>query len=382
VALALVVPAAPALAQDAGTGAPSAADAVQKAETLRTQRRYAEMLPLLMPFAASNNFDVDIMIGRAYEGLKLPPDCLRALDWYNKAIALQPNNVTGYDRRASGYDCLGVPYLDRKLADRVRVVDMADTGGKSPSAGQIGDLAGATLDMAAPGGQGAVDFARVRKGLELRSRAIAMTSTSTEGGLRDMAGRLMDRAELYNGRLANPGAARQDADEALNIVRTKLDMRNYRNWYSRAQINRRYAALGDTVIAPLMLPGFGIFRPTKAQLRNEAETYYTKYINAFEASGRDFAKYGSGVDAYTNRASNYSGMGGAINTRKAVADYSTSFALNPRNPARLWDRAQRQMDLGNNSAALADIQQYLAMNQGVDVQGVNGRLLALLHQLR
>jgi hypothetical protein len=261
------------------------------------------------------------------------------------------------------------------------MVDLADAGGKSPSAGQIADLAGNTLDMAAPAGQGAVDFARVRTGLQLRSRAIAMSSMATDGALRDKAGRLMDRAELYNGTLANPGAARADADEALNIVRTKLDPGDYRNWYQRAEINRRFAALGDTVIAPLSLPGYGIFRPTAAQMRNEALDFYTRYINAFEASGRDFQKYGSGIDAYTNRASTYNALGDPASKRKAIADYSTSFSLNPRNPSRLWDRAQRQMELGNNTAARADISQYLAMNQGVDVSGINGRLLDLLRKL-
>jgi tetratricopeptide (TPR) repeat protein len=254
---------------------------------------------------------------------------------------------------------------------------MAETGGKTASAGQINDLAGATLDMASPSGQGAVDFDRVQQALDLRSRAIAMTARGTV----DMANRLMDRAELLNSRLKNPGAARADADEALDIVRTQLDMGVLANLYARAQINRRYANLGTTVIAALNQPGYGIFRPTQAQMRNEAIDYYSRYIDAFHASGRDYTKCGSGIDAYTNRASVYNSIGDPASKRKAIDDYTKAFELNPREPRRLWDRAQRQLELDNDAAAKADIQQYLDMTKGVDIQGVNGRMLDLLRRL-
>src|SRR5262249_39337936 len=132
-ALTLIVPAAPAAAQGATPTPPRVGEALQKAETLRTQRPYAEMLPGMQPYADSNNFDAYIMIGRAYEGLKLPPECLKAVEWHTKAIALQPNNPTGYERRAGAYDCLGVPYFVQRLADREHMVDLADSGGKTPS---------------------------------------------------------------------------------------------------------------------------------------------------------------------------------------------------------------------------------------------------------
>jgi tetratricopeptide (TPR) repeat protein len=376
-ALTLIAPAATALAQSPVGGGSGVGGALKQAEALRVQRRFQEMLPVLQPFADSKSFDVYVMLGRAYEGLRLPEHCQTALDWHNKAIALQPNNPTGYERRAAAYDCLGNPYFEEELADRARVVDMAETGGKTASAGQINDLAGATLDMASPSGQGAVDFDRVQQALDLRSRAIAMTARGTV----DMANRLMDRAELLNSRLKNPGAARADADEALDIVRTQLDMGVLANLYARAQINRRYANLGTTVIAALNQPGYGIFRPTQAQMRNEALDYYSRYIDAFVASGRDFAKCGSGIDAYTNRASVHNSIGDPASKRKAIDDYTKAFELNPREPRRLWDRAQRQLELGNNAAVRADIQQYLSMTKGVDIQGVNGRMLDLLRRL-
>jgi hypothetical protein len=372
--------AAPVMAQGAPTGGVDAA--LKQAETLRTQRRFGEMLPVLQPYADSKNFDVDIAIGRAYEGLRLPEDCLLAVQWHSKAIDLQPNNPNAYERRAAAYDCLGNPYFQPELTDRERYVALDEAGPtKTSTPGRYADLAGATSDMAAPTGQGQVDFARAQRALELRSKAIAMTPRATTGNLRDLAGRLMDRAELLNSRFANPGAARVDADAALDIVRNQLDMSEPASWYSRAEINRRYGALGSTIIAAVNLPGFGVFRPTQAAMRNEATDYYTKYINAFEASGRDYVKYGSGIDAYTNRGANYTNIGDPASKRNAIADFTRSFQLNPNEMRRLWDRAQRNIELGTNAAAIrADIQQYLDMTKGVDIQAANGRMLDFLRR--
>jgi tetratricopeptide (TPR) repeat protein len=372
--------AAPAMAQGATTGGIDAA--LKQAETLRTQRRFSEMLPVLQPFADSKNFDVYIAIGRAYEGLRLPEFCMTAVQWHSKAIDLQPNNPNGYERRAAAYDCQGNPYFQPELTDREKYVALDEAGPtKLSSAGRYNDLAGAIADMAAPTGQGQVDFSRAQRALELRSKAIAMTPVATNSNLRDKAGRLMDRAELMNSRFANPGAARVDADAALDIARNQLDMSDPANWYSRAEINRRYGALGSTIIAAVSLPGFGIFRPTQASMRNEALAWYSKYIDAFEASGQDFVKYGSGIDAYTNRASNYNNMGDPASKRKAIENYTRSFQLDPNNFRRLWDRAQRNIELGTNAAAIrADIQQYLDMTKGVDVQAANGRMLDFLRR--
>jgi len=376
--------ASPALAQTAPATANDAAikAAVATAETLRTQRKFQEMLPVLMPYADAKNFDVYIGIGRAYEGLRLPENCLTAIEWHSKAIDLQPQNPAGYERRAAGYDCLGNPYFESELRDREKYVALDEAGpNKISTAGRYNDLAGATSDLAGPAGQGIVDFARAKRALELRGKAIGLSNRASTGNMRDLASWLMDRAELLNSCFANPGAARVDADAALDIVRSQLDMSEPASWYTRAEINRRYGALGTTIIAALSQPGFGIFRPTQDSMRNEALSFYNKYIDAFEASGRNFVTYSSGIDAYTNRAANYNNMGGGQNKRKAVEGYTKAFELNPREMRRLWDRAQRQIELGNDQAAQSDMLQYLSMTKNVDIQGVNGRIQAELRRI-
>jgi tetratricopeptide (TPR) repeat protein len=304
------------------------------------------------------------------------------VQWHSKAIDLQPNNPNAYERRAAAYDCLGNPYFQPELTDREKVVALDEAGPtKLSTAGRYNDLAGATGDMAAPTGQGQVDFTRAQRALELRSKAIAMSPTATNSNLRDKASRLMDRAELINSRFANPGGARVDADAALDIVRNQLDMSEYQSWYTRADINRRYANLGSTIIAAVSLPGFGVFRPTQASMRNEATAYFSKYVDAFEASGQDFVKYGDALDAIVNRASNFNSLGDPQNKRKSIEGYTRAFQLDPNNFRRLWDRAQRNMELGTTAAAIrADIQQYQSMTKGVDVQGVNGRMLDFLRR--
>jgi tetratricopeptide (TPR) repeat protein len=366
------------------TATPSAVDAaLTQAQTFLDKRMFQEGVNLLTPLNDGKNAKVMIMLARQYQGLRLPNDCKMAVSIYDKVIAMDPKNKEAYDRRGDSYDCLGTPFLAKRLEDKLKVVEMAEAASpiKEASAGEYNGLSGAYADNASPAGVGAVNFDFVNKSIALRSRAIAMTPELTQANLRDKSDRLMARADITNSRLANPGAARDDADEALNIVRRKLDTTEPANWYRRANVSRVYANLGANVIAAVALPGFGTVRPTQASMRNEAIDFYTRYINAFESGGRDFAKYGSIIDAYTNRGANYNSMGGTPNKRTAIMDYQKAFDLNPREPRRLGDIGLRLVETGDALAAKSFFQRYFEMIQGVDIQGLNGRFAAEIRKV-
>jgi tetratricopeptide (TPR) repeat protein len=368
------------------TATPSAIDtAVAQAQTLLDKRQYQAGVDLLTPMNDGKSAKLMIMLARHYQGLRLPNDCKTAVGIYDKVIAMDPKNVEAYDRRGDSYDCLGVPFLAQRLENKEKVVELAEAASplKEASAGNYTGLGGAYADNAAPAGVGAVDFTKANKALELRSRGIGMTPEVTQANLRDKSDRIMARAELLNSRFANPTASRDDADEAYNMVRRRLDMTDPANWYRRAEIARRYANLPASVTAAASgVIAFGTStRPQIAQVRNEAIDYYTRYINAFESSGRDFVKYPSAIDAYTNKGANYNSMGGTQNKRTANENYAKAFELNPRELRRLGDIGLRLVEINEGLSAKTYFQQYLTMTQGVDIQALNGRFAAEIRKV-
>jgi hypothetical protein len=351
--LTAAVHARPAMAQTAPTAADISA-AVARSNTLRGQRMFQEALDAVMPLAGTNNFDVLIAIGQAYEGFGSMAHFQRAAEWHTRALDVATTNaqrITGHTRRAAALGDSGDQFLDARLADRQRVVDLAEEGGRQASAGQYGDLAGAHGSFIAPGGQ-FVDFNRVEKVLELRSKAIELMETP---------GRLFDRAELVNARLQNPGWARNDADWAYALVIRTLDMSVPANWYARAEAARRYAGLGSAVIAP--------GRPNATQLRIDAINHYTRYIEGFEESGRNRARFGDISGAYGNRAAVYEALGGGANFRRAADDRTNRINVDApyAHFARFLERANTLfVRLNEQGAAATDYRRYLQMTEAGD----------------
>jgi hypothetical protein len=299
--------------------------AVAKSNALRTQREFQAARDAVMPYANDRDFDVYIAIGQAIQGWSTPLDHLRAVEWYNKAIALEPNNKTGYIRRAGALGDAGYRHFEERLDDRRRVVALAEAASptKTAAAGEYGDLAGAENSFVVPRGGGLVDEARRDLVLELRTKALAAGET---------IGRLLDRAEHINSRYRNPSMGRDDVERAWYLVK-RLDQSAPANWYELAQFSRRVAALpaGMTLAgATITVDGISTpYRPSVAQLRNQAMDLYTEYVNAFESSGRDYTRFGSGIGAYENRRAVCNSLAGNFH-KDAIRDMEVLMAINPR----------------------------------------------------
>jgi tetratricopeptide (TPR) repeat protein len=365
--VALVVTAAtaiPAFAQGADDRAKAQADAVTQSSALRTMRKFQDAIDVLKPYENDGNFDVYIAMGQAIEGFTTPLDRLKAVEWYNKAIALSPNNKTGYIRRAGAYGDAGYRYFEERLADRRRVVELAEAASptKTASAGEYGDLAGAEDSFTVSRG-GTYNPAQRDRVMELRSKALALEETY---------GRLLDRAELINSRFSNPSMGRGDVDRSWQLVQP-MDNDKPATWYAIAQWARRTASLPTT----MTLAGFTIslggiitpYRASVAQLRNQAIEQYSKYIDGFEASNRDYTKFGDGIGAYENRAAVYRSLGGSYH-RKAIQDTETLLAINPRN-AGYWRNIGVSLDaLNERTPAKAFYEKYLELNGPEDLGDV------------
>jgi tetratricopeptide (TPR) repeat protein len=350
------------------------AAAVKKASELRTFRKFQEALDLLMPYAEDKDFDTLIEIGRNVEGFTTPADRLKAAEWYTQAIEIKPSSTTGYQRRAGAYGDAGFHWFEERLADRQKVVDLGEASpAKVAGAGDYSDLAGAHNSFIAPRGGGLVDMDRAQKVLALRSKAL---------GLAETYGRLLDRAELINSRFSNPGAGREDVDRALYLVERRMDGSKPSTWYAQAQAMRRVASLPAIMTmagATVSVSGFPSFqlRPTVARHRSIAIDSYTKYIDGFEESGRDFSKFGDAVGAYENRASTYRSLGGK-NHRKAIDDMTTLIEINPRKADYYRLRATSLDAIAERLAARPDYEMYLELNGNEDlgeVGSVRARLI-------
>jgi tetratricopeptide (TPR) repeat protein len=357
--------AAPAFAQSA-TPTPSARDAaraaaVTQSNSLRTMRNFQMAIDVLKPYEGDNNFDVMIAMGQAIEGFWTPVDRLKAVEWYTKAIAVSPNNKTGYTRRAGAYGDAGFRWFEERLEDRRKAVALSETASptKTATAGEYGDLAGAE-DAFTVSRFGTFNPSARDTVMELRSKAIAVEET---------AGRLLDRAELINSRHSNASQGRADVDRA-GIIASQGDPNAPATWYNIAQWARRTAALPTAMtLAGITISVNGITTPYRAnvsQLRNQAIEYYSKYINAFEASNRDYSKFGDGIGAYENRAATYRNMGGSFH-RKAIKDQETLLAINPRN-ANYWRNIGVSLDaLREGVAAKPFYQKYVELNGPEDL---------------
>lgn len=351
------------------------AAAVTQSNALRTARHFQLALDTVMPYAGDNNFDVFIAIGQAIEGFTTPADRLRAIEWYNRAIALAPTNKNGYIRRAAAWGDAGTKYLENRLADRETVVRMSEEQSPTKTAppGEYSDLAGANASFVLPSG-GVLDLNRRALVLELRSKAIALGLT---------AGRLLDRAEFINSRYPeNRGMGRGDVDQAM-LLTDQLDLSTPAGIFETAQVARRIAALNSAMtLAGLTTTIEGVstrLRPTVGQLRNEAIDNYSKYIALFESSGRDYARFGSGIGAYENRAAVKRSLGDPRSVREAIADYEVLIQINPRN-AGYWRNYGTALDaIGERGSARRYYQEYLNL-MGEEDDGNVGAIRARLAQ--
>jgi tetratricopeptide (TPR) repeat protein len=365
-ATASLSPSIPAFADDAADRAKARADAVKKSNDLRTVRQYSQALSTVMPYADDNDFDVFTAIGQALAGPAYPPDRKKAVEWYNKAVALKPDNVTGLANRAGNYGDLGYRYDDLRLADRRKVVELAEAASptKTASAGNYADLAAIENTFVVPRGGGAIDEARRDLSLSLRLKALAMDDTY---------GRNLDVAELINSRYSNnPSMGRDYIDRATYLIK-QLDPSIPKNWYDLAQFARRVSALpaamtlaGSTItINGISTP----YRASVAQLRNQAYDNYSRYIDLFESSDRDYKKYGSGVGAYENRATILKAMGGS-SVKDAIKDRETLLKINPMNPG-YWRNMGVDLDaIGERTAANTFYEKYLELNGDEDIGDV------------
>ena len=350
------------------------ADAVKQAKDLVTQFRQHEAIDLLMAYAGDKDPDVFAGIASAYSKFANPPNKLKAVEWINKAIELKPTNTSYLASRAGYHGDAGWRYHEQRLADRMRVVELAEATSpeKTASAGNYADLAGAHNAFVVPRGGGAVDEARRDLVMELRSKAIALDETY---------GRLLDRAELVDDRYRNPGMGRDDVSRAIWLVEHRMDPVQPGTWYQMGQLKRRIAGVDArmSLLGAMITPSgerAESFRPGVAAYRQQAVDAYQRYIDAWEASGRDFLKLGSGADALNNQASALRDLGGA-NNRKAVENYDTLIGINPTNPG-YWRNRSRALDsLGERGAARAGYEMYLKLN-GVEDAGDAGATLARL----
>jgi tetratricopeptide (TPR) repeat protein len=341
------------------------AAAVDRSDDLRTVRKFQDALDAVMPYANDNDFDVLIAIGRAIEGWSTPLDYLRAVEWYEKAIALKPTDKNGYIRRAGALGSAGYRHFEERLDDRRRVVAMAEAASptKTASAGEYGDLAGAENSFVAPRGGGYIDNNRRDLVFALRSKALMLGET---------IGRLLDRAEYINSRYDNPSMGRDDVERARYQVK-RLDQSKPANWYELAQFSRRVASLPTSMtLAGSTITVDGIttpYRPSVQQLRNQAKDLYTEYINAWEASGRDLVKLGSGIGAYENRRSIYNSLGGRYH-RDAIRDMEALMEINPRSAGYQLNMARHLDAIDERTAARSFYEKYLELNGPEDLGDV------------
>jgi hypothetical protein len=340
---------------------------VTKAAGLRDAHKFQEGREALAPFLEDNDYDVFDEMGRNIAASTgNPNDKIASIAWFDKAIALKPKKKGAYAHRAGAYGDAGWRYVDKRLADRQKVVELAEAAASdgNASGGEYSDLAGAHNSFITPRGGGAKDMNRVAETMKWRSKAIAVDEKSY--------GRHLDRAELVNSHLKEPSDGWDDVDRALYLVKL-MDGGKPASWYARAQLGRRLGALSTAMsLAGAKLTVNGIstqFRPSQAQFRNKAIDNYKKYIDGWEASGRDFAKFGSALDALNNLASTYRALGGVYH-REALKAMQTLIELQPENPDRYWNYAISLDALDERGSANSYYQSYLDLNGGEDTGNV------------
>lgn len=366
--LALSTALLPALPVGAAT---TEADALKQAEELRTQRRMQEALNVLDDYAdTSKNPDLFAKLGQVQRELRTPEDCMKAAEWYTRAIQLKPTELGFYRSRSGAFDCLGRDFLADRLADRQRVIDMQIDQGKAPSAGDYADIAGAHNALVAPGD--AVDLDRARTVIDFYSRAIAMDNSRI--------GTRRDRADVMNSRFKSPGAAYNDYAAALELNRAK-DMSVPQNARDRAVTARRLANLGTAAIqsglygSDTLSTRNRVASVVQAQLRNEALEHYSMFINAFEEKVRSDglhaafadARFGRGntdpMGALGDRASIYNALGRSY-FGQALADYQRRVELEPREPDYWYNLAQQHDRMGNPSGVRDALDTYFDLVNG------------------
>ncbi len=334
------------------------ADALKQVPTLRAQRRDQEVVNLLTPFAATTK-DAELLrlLGVSQRELRGAPNCLKAVEWYNKSLQLRPNHVATLGNRAGAFDCLGREYLEERLADRQSQVDLQEASSptKTAPAGAYADIAGAQNSLIAPTAESVVDLARAEIVRDLRTKAIALDN--------NRIGDLRDRGEVMRVRFGSPGAAATDYTKALEIVRAR-PVEVVENARQRGITARRFAEQGVDTVRSAVFGSETIAERNRvpqtmiAQLRNEALTNYNIYIEAFEGKERGqgraaaFAdtRFGAGsldiADAYADRAGLYRAI--FNDNEKALADLQRRVDLEPREPNFHYDLAVQYDRMGRN----------------------------------
>lgn len=364
-ALSVALPAGAQSGTSTTTPATAEADLLRRVETLRTQRQNELAIELLTPLAATTrNFEVFRALGRNTRELRTPADCLKAVEFFNKALELKKDDLNVLRDRAGAYDCLGRPFLVQRLNDRERVVELQEVGGRMATAADYSDKGGAENALALPSPESVVDISLARRAVESYSKSLALDPTRL--------GTRRDRADVLITRLSDVGAGYNDYDEALRQSRQR-DMSVPNNARELAITARRFAArtgpAGMSATNFIVAGRFDGLNPARnpdlapranaiiAQLRNEARDYYTRYIEAFEERARTqsleqaFATLG-GLDfagALADRAAVFNAMN---ERQKALEDLKRRTEIESREPNYWRDLGIQYELMGNRDAAL------------------------------
>ena len=122
------------------------------------------------------------------------------------------------------------------------------------------------------------------------------------------------------------------------------------------------------------------YRASVSQLRNQAIEYYSKYINAFEASNRDYTKLRRRHRRLREPRRRLPPLGGSYH-RKAIKDQETLLGINPNN-ANYWRNIGVSLDaLREGLAAKPFYQKYVDLNGPYDLGEVGSARARLAQQV-
>lgn len=342
-----------------------ASSAIAEALTAARNRidawKFDEAIALLTPHSGAGNAEVLVALGDASRGRGSVADLRTSLDWYTKAIALNPDVPRFYRVRAMAYDALGPSFRVQAIDEYQKAIDTALRMGRNPAPGDYTRMA-TLLRVVAYAGDG-FDPQRLQQAADAATKALGLDN--------DFIPAYTERARIYAAQRV--GGSDRDVARAL-AVDPGSTVPHIIAWH----------AIADT-----WGPSYAADRAQKAgQYWNDSVTYWDKYIALIESDISKIAERDENWEAkqitpdwaYYYRAGARAGANPRDKDR-VLADYAKAIQLNPREPSFY---AQRGFYYYNtvraNAEAKQDFLKYLELLGDVDDED-KGRIAVLIRRI-
>jgi len=345
----------------AARAASAIADALSLARARIDAWKFDDAIALLMPHSTAGNAEVLVALGDAYRGRSSVADLRASIDWYTKAIALNPDVPRFYRVRALTYDALGPAFRVQAIDEYQKAIDTAVRVGRRPAPGDFSRMA-TLLRVIAYAGDG-FDPSRLQQAADAATKALGLDN--------DFIPAYTERARIYAAQRA--GGSDRDIARALSVDPGST-IPHIIAWH----------AIADT-----WGPTFAADRAQRSgQYWNDSVTYWDRYISLIESDISKIAEHDENWEAkqitpdwaYYYRGSARAGANPRDRDR-VLADFAKAIQLNPREPYFYEQRGLYYYNVVRaNAEAKQDFMKYMELLGDVDDED-KGMIASLIRRI-